>query len=154
VVAVLGGQRFVKEYPFMGGRVRAAFRSLTSHQDGVIATQLSRDQVDGQITNIDDLFRLSLTYRLALCLERLHFGGEELAIGRAVDDFLDRPPKELLHDEGGQLLELIKKLQAKPPLSSAPVWNMLTDACRRFMLLEKALQDGAYRPDFSSATGG
>jgi hypothetical protein len=31
---------------------------------------------------------------------------------------------------------------------------MLIATYQQFMGLEKALQDGAYRPDFSSATGG
>jgi len=154
VVAVLGGQRFVKEYAFMGGRVRAAFRSLTSPQEGMVAAQLSRDQRDGRVNNIDDLFRLTLSYRLALSLDVLVFGGQELAIGKAVDDFLVGQPMGAMEEYDDRLLELVKKLQSRVPLSSAPVWNMLADACRQFMTLERSLQDGAYRPDFSSATEG
>jgi hypothetical protein len=153
-VTLLGGQRFVKEYSFLGGRLRASFRSLTSAQDGRVAAQLSNDQRDGRVNNLDDLFRLGLAYRLALSLDVLTVVGQPMTIGRAVDDFLERPPKEVLEAGGSLLPELVEKLQAKEPLSAAPVWNMLADACRRFMALERALQDRAYRPGFSNAIGG
>jgi hypothetical protein len=149
VVSVLGQQRFVKEYVFLGGRLRGVFRAPSTRDGFLVGEQISRDMRDGKISNIDDMFRLGFSYRLILSLDMLYTSGTSMAIGRAVDDVLENPPGAVAErGDATPLPYLVDRLREKSPLNIETVWNFLTDTTRRFHELLKLVQDRADKEGF------
>lgn len=149
VGAILGQQRFIKRYEFLGGRLAVVLRQPTSAEASLLAEQVSTDQRDGRILNMEDMLRLGFGYRLVLSLQTVHLGGRAIDVGKAVDAEIQRPG--VAGAENTSLPRLLTTIQKKPPFDNEGVWNMLLQAGRQFGELTKILQDRADKPDFWKA---
>jgi hypothetical protein len=149
-IAAFGGQRFLKVYKFMGDRVFASFRALTSSQSTMLATQLGHDQMVGRVSNIDDFFRLAFNYRLVLSLVELTLPDKNLPVGKAVEDILS-DPETTLPGEPTPLPGIVQILQTKSPFDNESTWRILVGAARKFHELVQMLESRADKPDFWNA---
>ena len=133
VTAIMGQQRFLKEYSLLGGKLRAVFRAPSTRDSFLVSEQISRDGRDGKIANLDDMMRLGFAYRLAVSLDSVFAANFGLPVREGVDDILNDPPQEI-RDRGDAtpLPYIVEKLQEKAPLNSEAVWGILADTTRVF----------------------
>lgn len=73
--AVLGGQRFTKQYTLLAGNVRVTFRSLLSTETTTVLAQLGRDVRSQKILSDGDYEQWRLYYRMGLSLQDIAVGG-------------------------------------------------------------------------------
>jgi hypothetical protein len=89
VAAVLGGQRFTKEYGLLGGKLRATFRGLTARESAIVIRQLYNDSRAERIRTQAEFYRNARQYRLALGLARLYREGNPQELPEAEQYDLD-----------------------------------------------------------------
>ncbi len=154
VIAVLGGQPFVKEYSLFGGRLLVTLRQLLATGSDMVRQQLSADQRDGRILNLNDLLQLGADYRTALTLSTIRSDSGNTNVAKAVDELLADPSEIWGNGDATILPALVKQLKAQPALSAASAWNAIAACTERFNALVISLENRADSPDFWGAVGG
>jgi hypothetical protein len=146
-IATFGGSRFLKMYKFMGEKMIAVFRALTSQQANMVSMQLSHDQLIGRVNNIDDFFRLAYNYRMVLSLTELQLPERNLQIGKAVEEIIS-DPATTSEGEPTALPGIVEVFRTKPPFDNESMWRILTSTAKRFHELIQTLENRAEHLDF------
>ena len=153
VAAVLGDNRFVKDYDLFGGKLRVAFRSLSTRGGDLALKQLAQDQGRGLVADRADFMRLFWDYRLCLSLLWVEVDGDRVDAAGPVDEMLTG-----LGAADGHVTTLptiLERLQDCKPLGEETVWRVVGQAYRhQFQALVDGLELKANDPSFWHAIEG
>lgn len=152
VQSILGGKRFMKKIPLMGGQAEVTFRSLTSHESDMSYIQYAldaREDVEqGRTKPISEYWNNLYGYQLAMSLHSIRCADEVMVpeIGQCQLD-------EALLTGSHTRLRAYYKLLMDDVLVIDSLRKMVSLAFQHFTAVLSKLEAKAEDPDFWQATG-
>lgn len=146
VISILGGTRFKRDFPLMGGKLVITFRSMLAEENNLVHRQLILDQQNKEIVTEPEWFLRFFEYRLACSLESLSDDdGKKIAIVPELSEFpFQPPPDNPLQTPINQLLQYVNKTVLPHEVTRRLVGTHL----RQFQRLVEALEAMALDPSF------
>jgi hypothetical protein len=145
VAAVLGQQRFTKEYGLLRGQMRVTFRSLTVEENDLVIKQLMADWNAGRITGPAHSVAEATKYQLALALASVETNVGPITIP-TLDEYDCDPPTN------GTVLPEIVTYVNKQALQNEHTRRIISKAYGHFIETVSKLEAMAEAPDFWPAT--
>lgn len=146
VTSILGGTRFKRDFPLMGGQLVITFRSMLAEENNLVHRQLILDQHNKEIVTEPEWFLRFFEYRLACSLEKMSdANGKQIAIVPELSEFpFQPPPDNPLQTPINHLLQYVNKNVLAHEVTRRLVGTHL----RQFQRLVEALEAMALEPSF------
>lgn len=146
LAAVLGNQRFKRDFSLMGGKVVLTFRTPLAEENKLVHRQLVFDQNAGRIATEAEWFTQMIEYRLAISLEKVTDDkGKPLSVVPETREFkYTPPPEEPLQTPLVSMLDYINSTV----LAHEVIRRLAGQHLRHFQRLVEALEAMALEPSF------
>jgi len=143
---MITGAPFLKEYPLLGGKAVAVFRSMSRLEFDLAITQAGCDSRDGLIPNPAEFFRAIQNYEMVISLHQVRTdGGQTISLPLSVAEVAyDKP-------EPGEKFQTVLKSYAPyvmDQVSSASMFRLLSALYLRFNALIRRLEAASFNADF------
>lgn len=141
IIAILGGERFHKEYELLGGVVKVKLRSLTVDEVTMLNVQLGYMVQTGQIVGSLEYATHGMLFRTALGTTELKAGPHTLYNSKPISEYetekIADPTKLVAY-----LADFTKSLKTENTV------RLVSKAYREFQQLVELLEEMTDRPDF------
>lgn len=142
---LIGGSRFKKAYPLLGGKLTVVFRSLTRDELEMSLRQSSYDDRDGLFATQYEYFRAHKNYEMILALDQLESGSSLEAFPEPADIAWDAPP---VGQPTQTVLSVYYPHVMGAHFKSASILRMVSLLYERFTGLIRRLEANVQNPDF------
>lgn len=142
---LIGGARFKKVYPLLGGKLTIVFRSLTREELELSLQQASYDDRDGLFATQYEYFRTHRNYEMVLALDRIEAGDSLDVFPAPADVKWDAP---LAGQPSQTVLSVYYPHVVETHFKSASILRMVSLLYERFTGLIRRLEANMQNPDF------
>lgn len=144
LIALLGGQRFKKQYELFGGKMLVTFRSMLAEENKAIYRQLVIDQQVKKIETEAEWFVQMMDYRLACSFEEISTNTGKLVSSLPEVQLVSPLP---VNDDDNPLVQQLRALN-KDVLAQEVTRRLVGSHLRRFQRLLETLEAQALEPSF------
>jgi hypothetical protein len=142
---LIGGARFKKVYPLLGGKLTVVFRSLTRAEMELSLVQASYDDRDGLFATQYEYFRAHRNYEMVLALDRIGSETSLEVFPEPGDVKWDAP---LAGQPAQTVLSVYYPHVMETHFESASILRMVSLLYERFTGLVRRLEANMQNPDF------
>lgn len=144
IIAILGGERFHKQYELLGGAVKLKLRSLTVPEVTMLNVQLGYMVQTGQIVGNLEYSHHGMLFRAALGTVEMQAGPHVLYSSKPIAEFVPENKPQDPTNLVAYLEEFTKSLKTETTV------RLVSKAYREFQQLVELLEEMTDRPDFWS----
>ena len=143
VQAILGGQRFIKQYPLFGGQIQVTFRMLTVEETQLISKQTDQDARSGRLELVSQYLGRWTEYALAAALQRINGHGVTHTFKPVLEAGIQYDEKP-----GETVLQAYRDYIQKNVLRVDGLYRATALAFQNFMAITSKMADRAQDPSF------
>lgn len=144
LIALLGGQRFKKQYELFGGKMLVTFHSMLAEENKAVYRQLVIDQQAKKIETEAEWFVQMMDYRLACSFEEITTDTGKLVSSLPELQLVSPLP---VNDADNPLVQQLRLLN-KDVLAQEVTRRLVGSHLRRFQRLLETLEAQALEPSF------